>query len=149
MALRKIAKINFQTTPACFVVEKSGRKRLRDGTVREFRRRLRVIKTELNKVRNVLLGLQVVPVPTSKGRRPGRPRLPRITAGIGILKQGMLMPTDLSPRGHWEMIFETQVVHQCIEAFDGLDEDGKKRAIKNLRQALKTRGGIGIPPEEK
>jgi hypothetical protein len=147
-ALRKIAKLDFQTTPAHFVVEHSGSRTLRQDTVREFRRRLGVIKTELLKVRNVLLGTKPLVTRPITHARPGRPKIPRITAAMRILKEGMLKSTDLSHRAHWEAIFENQVVTQCIEGFDKLDEEGKKAAKKNLRQALRARGGIGKPPEE-
>jgi hypothetical protein len=78
--------------------------------------------------------------------RGGRKRDLGITKAIEILSDEMRGHKELEPRERWERIFETRCCPECIEGWSNMDQDQRATARKNLRQALRTRAGVGIPP---
>lgn len=150
-SLRRIAKEDFRP----FVTDESGRWVATDETLKEYSGRMQLLKAELEKARAKLLGIGPT-VRQKKAPGPiGRPKKAHIDEALRLLREGMRKYTAKfpEPRERWEWIFknvicalfEKKVWPKTIEGWAGTELQEKK-AEKNLRDALRARRGMGVPP---
>jgi hypothetical protein len=118
---------------------------------------LRQVKAELERTRAKMLGTKPGPAVLSRPSPRGRPRDRHINEALRMLREGIRQhrKDHLNPRERWERVFNSVVVpyfeKNVWPSMEGWTCTGqeKKKAEKNLRNALRGRGGVGIPPSRK
>jgi len=116
---------------------------------------MKLVKAALEASRKRLLGISRV-VREKKAKGPlGRPKKQHIDLALRLLREGMWKHTSShpDPRERWEFVFKNEVCScfqkkvwpEIVENWAGTEAQIEK-ATKNLRDSLRARGGMGVPP---
>jgi hypothetical protein len=126
--------------------------------LKQYARLLGIVKADLLRVKARLLGMKPAGSVRSKPSPMGRPRDRHINEALRMLREGIRKhkKEHRNPRECWQWVFENAVVPHfkkevwptTVPGWTGTD-DQMNHHKKNLRNSLRARGGIGVPPLKK